>query len=132
MVISGDDKMTFPTMMLGGVGVISVQAMAFPKLFSHMINSCLDGITRKTIISLAKELNINFEERKIKLEEVFESDEAFFTGTAAEVVPINSLDNKSIANGLRGPITEKLQKAYLDQVRGKRTENQDWHTPINS
>ena len=101
-------------------------------LVSPDLNSCLDGITRKTIISLAKELNIDFEERKIKLEEVFESDEAFFTGTAAEVVPINSLDNKSIANGLRGPITEKLQKAYLDQVWGKRTENQDWHTPINS
>ena len=101
-------------------------------LISPDLNSCLDGITRKTIISLAKELDIDFEERKIKLEEVFESDEAFFTGTAAEVVPINSLDNKSIADGLRGPITEKLQKAYLDQVRGKRTENQDWHTPINS
>jgi len=101
-------------------------------LISPDLDACLDGITRKTIISLAKELNIDFEERKIKLEEVFESDEAFFTGTAAEVVPINSLDNKSIADGLRGPITEKLQKAYLDQVRGKRTENQDWHTPINS
>jgi branched-chain amino acid aminotransferase len=63
---------------------------------------------------------------------VFESDEAFFTGTAAEVVPINSLDNKSIADGLRGPITEKLQKAYLDQVRGKRAENQDWLTPVNN
>ena len=101
-------------------------------LISPDLNSCLDGITRKTIISLAKELDIDFEERKIKLEEVFESDEAFFTGTAAEVVPINSLDNKSIADGLRGPVTEKLQKAYLDQVRGKRTENQDWHTPVNS
>ena len=101
-------------------------------LVSPDLNSCLDGITRKTIISLAKELNIDFEERKIKLEEVFESDEAFFTGTAAEVVPINSLDNKSIADGLRGPVTEKLQKAYLDQVRGKRTQNQDWHTPVNS
>ena len=76
---------------------------------------------KKKIIS-SKELShnhwVDFEERKIKLEEVFDSDEAFFTGTAAEVVPINSLDNKKIADGLRGPITERLQKAYLDQVRG--------------
>ena len=76
-------------------------------------------------------MNIDFEERKIKLEEVFDSDEAFFTGTAAEVVPINSLDNKKIADGLRGPVTERLQKAYLDQVRGKRTENKDWHTSVD-
>ena len=100
-------------------------------LISPNLDACLDGITRRTIISLAKELNIDFEERNIKLEEVFESDEAFFTGTAAEVVPINSLDNKSISDGLRGPITEKLQKAYLDQVRGKRPENKDWLTPIS-
>ena len=100
-------------------------------LISPDLDACLDGITRRTIISLAEELNIDFEERKIKLEEVFDSDEAFFTGTAAEVVPINSLDNKKIADGLRGPITERLQKAYLDQVRGKRTENKDWHTSVD-
>ena len=100
-------------------------------LISPDLDACLDGITRRTIISLAEELNIDFEERKIKLEEVFDSDEAFFTGTAAEVVPIHSLDNKKIADGLRGPITERLQKAYLDQVRGKRTENKDWHTSVD-
>ncbi|GIT33445.1 MAG: hypothetical protein Ct9H300mP3_09760 [Gammaproteobacteria bacterium] len=71
--------------------------------------------------------------RKIKLEEVFESDEAFFTGTAAEVVPINSLDNKSIADGLRGPVTKKTSKSlFRSRKGGKRTENQDWHTPVNS
>ena len=102
------------------------------RLITPDLDACLDGITRRTIISLAKELKIDFEVRKIQLKEVFESDEAFFTGTAAEVVPINSIDKKSIADGLRGPITEKLQKAYLDQVRGKRSENIDWHTPIDS
>ena len=102
------------------------------KLITPDLDACLDGITRRTIISLAKELEVDFEERKIQLEEALESDEAFFTGTAVEVMPINAIDKKSIADGLRGPITEKLQKAYLDQVRGKRSANEDWHTPIDS
>ena len=100
------------------------------KLITPDLDACLDGITRTTIIHLAKEMNIDFEERKIDLEEIFECDEAFFTGTAVEVVPINSVDNKPIANGLRGPITEKLQKTYLEQVRGKRTANADWLTTL--
>tara|TARA_Y100001970_G_scaffold98563_1_gene123877 strand:+ start:24494 stop:25417 length:924 start_codon:yes stop_codon:yes gene_type:complete len=100
-------------------------------LISPLLDACLDGITRRTIISLAEELNINFEERNITIDEVFDSDEAFFTGTAAEVVPINSLDNKIISDGLRGPITEQLQKAYLDQVRGKREQNSHWLTPVS-
>ena len=102
------------------------------KLITPDLDACLDGITRRTIISLAKELEVDFEERKIQLEEALESDEAFFTGTAVEVMPINAIDKKSIADGLRGPITEKLQKAYLDQVRGKRSGNKDWHTPVDS
>ena len=100
------------------------------KLITPDLDSCLDGITRRTIIHLAKEMNIDFEERKILLEEVFNCDEAFFTGTAVEVVPINSLDNKPISNGLRGPVTEKLQKTYLEQVRGKRVANSDWLTTV--
>ena len=102
------------------------------KLITPDLDACLDGITRRTIISLAKELEVDFEERKIQLEEALESDEAFFTGTAVEVMPINAIDKKSIADGLRGPITEKLQKAYLDQVRGKRSRNKDWQSPIDS
>ena len=102
------------------------------KLITPDLDSCLDGITRRTIISLAKGLEIDFEERKIQLEEVLESDEAFFTGTAVEVIPINAIDKESIADGLRGPITEKLQKAYLDQVRGKGSGNEDWQTPVGS
>ena len=102
------------------------------KLITPDLDACLDGITRRTIISLAKELEVDFEERKIQLEEALESDEAFFTGTAVEVMPINAIDKKSIADGVRGPITEKLQKAYLDQVRGKRSVNKDWQSPIDS
>ena len=100
------------------------------KLITPDLDACLDGITRRTIIHLAKEMNIDFEERKINLEEIFDCDEAFFTGTAVEVVPINSVDNKPISSGLRGPITEKLQKTYLEQVRGKRTANADWLTTL--
>ena len=102
------------------------------KLITPDLDACLDGITRRTIISLAKELEVDFEERKIQLEEALESDEAFFTGTAVEVMPINAIDKTSIADGIRGPITEKLQKAYLDQVRGKRSGNKDWQSPIDS
>ena len=101
------------------------------KLYSPFLDSCLDGITRKTIIDLAMELKIPFQEKKITVEDVFDADESFFSGTAAEVVPINSLDNQKIGTGLRGPVTEKLQKTYFEQVRGKREANNDWHTFIN-
>ena len=100
-------------------------------LYSPFLDSCLDGITRKTIIDLAIELKIPFQEKKITVEDVFDADESFFSGTAAEVVPINSLDNQKIGTGLRGPVTEKLQKTYFEQVRGKREANNDWHTFTN-
>ena len=98
------------------------------KLYSPFLDSCLDGITRKTIIDLAMELKIPFQEKKITVEDVFDADESFFSGTAAEVVPINSLDNQKIGTGLRGPVTEKLQKTYFNQVRGEREANNGWHT----
>ena len=101
------------------------------KLYSPFLDSCLDGITRKTIIDLAMELKIPFQEKKITVEDVFDADESFFSGTAAEVVPINSLDNQKIGTGLRGPVTEKLQKTYFDQVRGEREANNGWHTFTN-
>ena len=101
------------------------------RLYSPFLDSCLDGITRKTIIDLAMELKIPFQEKKITVEDVFDADESFFSGTAAEVVPINSLDNQKIGTGLRGPVTEKLQTTYFDQVRGKREANNDWHTFTN-
>ena len=101
------------------------------RLYSPFLDSCLDGITRKTIIDLAIELKIPFQEEKITVEDVFDADESFFSGTAAEVVPINSLDNQKIGTGLRGPVTEKLQKTYFEQVRGKREANNDWHTFTN-
>jgi branched-chain amino acid aminotransferase len=92
------------------------------------LDASLDGITRRTIIQLAEGLGIRTEIKKIKLNEVLQSEEAFFTGTAAEVVPINSIDNLVLGNGSRGPVTETLQSTYFEQVRGLREENSAWHT----
>ena len=97
-------------------------------LYSPDLDSCLDGITRRTILDLARELEIPFEVKKLIVDDVLNADESFFSGTAAEVVPINSLDGESIGSGSRGPITEKLQSAYFDQVRGTRDFNSSWNT----
>jgi branched-chain amino acid aminotransferase len=94
------------------------------------LEASLDGITRRTIIQLAKDMGMEVEIIKIKLHDVLESDEAFFTGTAAEVVPINSINNESLGNGSRGPLTEILQSTYFDQVRGLRDENSNWHSYV--
>ena len=100
-------------------------------LYSPDLDSCLDGITRRTILELAEQLDISSEIRKLSLEDLLESDESFFSGTAAEVVPINSIDGKLIGSGKRGPITEKLQSTYFDQVRGVSDSNHYWHTLTN-
>ncbi len=95
------------------------------------LTSCLDGITRDTIIRFIAELGLELKERRITRDEVYTADEAFFTGTAAEVLPIQSLDGRKIGSGHRGPITEKLQTMYFDQVMGRRNMNQDWLTPVS-
>ena len=94
------------------------------------LTSCLDGITRKTIFALAEELGHEIVERRITRDEVYVADEAFFTGTAAEVVPIRELDGRTIGSGSRGPITEKLQSMYFDSVRGNRDQNPQWLDPV--
>ncbi len=94
------------------------------------LTSCLDGITRRTIFSLADELGLPVRERRITRDEVYIAEEAFFTGTAAEVLPIRELDGRQVGNGGRGPITEKLQTNYFDQVRGKRNAHPEWHTAV--
>lgn len=99
-------------------------------LYSPDLDSCLDGITRRTILELADELGIAYEIKKLTVEDVLDADESFFSGTAAEVVPINSLDGKTIGSGVRGPVTEKLQSIYFDQVRGVRDLNLSWHTYV--
>ena len=99
-------------------------------LYSPDLDSCLDGITRRTILELAQELGIEYVIKKLTVEDVLQADESFFSGTAAEVVPINSLDGTPIGSGSRGAITEKLQTTYFDQVRGARNSNSSWHTYI--
>jgi branched-chain amino acid aminotransferase len=69
-------------------------------------------------------------EKRITRDEVYIADEAFFTGTAAEVTPIRELDRRSIGSGSRGPITEKLQSLYFDQVHGRRAEYAEWLTYV--
>ena len=99
-------------------------------LHTPELTSCLAGITRSTVFTLAKELGLEILERRITRDEVYIADEAFFTGTAAEVLPIQSLDGRTIGGGSRGPITEKIQSAYFEQVRGNRSVNEEWHTLV--
>lgn len=94
------------------------------------LTSALDGVTRRTVIALAEELGIRVIEKRITRDEVYIADEAFFTGTAAEVTPIREVDGRIIGSGTRGPITERLQKLFFDQVHGRRDEHPEWLTLV--
>ncbi|MEK9711231.1 MAG: branched-chain amino acid transaminase [Thalassolituus sp.] len=98
-------------------------------IYTPELTSCLDGITRKTIIEMAESLGYQVREKRITRDEVYVADEAFFTGTAAEVLPIQSLDGRVIGAGSRGPVTEKLQTMYFDTVTGKNPFKAEWITP---
>ena len=99
-------------------------------IYTPELTSALDGITRKTILLLAAELGVPVKEKRITRDEVYVADEAFFTGTAAEVTPIRELDNRSIGAGTRGPITERLQSLYFDVVHGRHEGHMDWLTLV--
>ncbi|MCK2149763.1 branched-chain amino acid transaminase [Marinobacter alexandrii] len=99
-------------------------------LHTPELTSCLEGITRQTILDFASELNIPVKERRITRDEVYIADEAFFTGTAAEVLPIRELDGRAIGAGKRGPVTEKLQAMYFDAVKGKLESHSSWLTHV--
>ncbi|MFW6094631.1 MAG: branched-chain amino acid transaminase [Pseudomonadota bacterium] len=99
-------------------------------LHTPELTSCLNGITRNTIFQLADEMGVTVRERRITRDEVYIADEAFFTGTAAEVLPIRELDGRVIGSGRRGPVTERFQSVYFDQVRGKRNAFPEWHAPV--
>ncbi len=99
-------------------------------LYTPDLTSALDGITRRTIFTLAEEVGLTIKEKRITRDEVYIADEAFFTGTAAEVTPIREVDNRAIGSGGRGPITEKLQGMYFDQVHGRRSQHPEWLTPV--
>ena len=97
-------------------------------LFTPDLTSALDGITRRTVIELAREEGLEVIEKRITRDEVYIADEAFFTGTAAEVTPIREVDDRPIGSGTRGPITERLQSRYFDVVQGRDSRHEGWLT----
>ena len=99
-------------------------------LITPGLSTVLDGITRKTIIQLAADLEISTEEKKIELDEVYNCDEAFFTGTAAEVTPIIQINHESIGNRKPGKITSMLQENYFKLITGRYNKHSDWLTII--
>lgn len=90
----------------------------------------LDGITRLSVVQLAEESGLKVTMRRMTRDEVYIADEAFFTGTAAEVTPIREVDGRPIGKGTRGPITEKLQSLFFNQVHGRREQHREWLTPV--
>ena len=100
-------------------------------LYTPELSSALDGITRKTVITIANQMQIPVVEKQISRDEVYIADEAFFTGTAAEVTPISELDKRPIGSGSRGPITEQLQSTYFKIVHGEIDEYKHWLSDAN-
>ena len=96
-------------------------------LYTPELTSALEGITRATVMTLAADIGLKVVEKRITRDEVYVADEAFFTGTAAEVTPIRELDNREIGNGGRGPVTKQLQAMYFDQVYGRSNDYQHWN-----
>jgi len=90
------------------------------------LTSILEGITRDTVLTIAKDLSIETKEERFTRDELYISDEAFFTGTAAEITPIREVDDRTIGIGSRGPITEKIQNLFFDIVKGKNSKYQRW------
>lgn len=100
------------------------------KLFTPTLLSALDGITRRTIFQLAEEAGIAVVERRITRDELYVAEEAFFTGTAAEVTPIREVDGRQIGEGRRGPLTTRLQQRYFDIVKGDTADYAEWRTLV--
>jgi branched-chain amino acid aminotransferase len=101
------------------------------RIHTPELTSALEGITRDSIITLARDCGYEVHERRITRDEVYIADEAFFCGTAAEVTPIRELDNRAIGSGRRGPVTERLQTLFFDCAFGRSTNHADWLTQVN-
>ena len=95
-------------------------------IYEPEIASALMGITRNTVITLAAELGYKVVAKRLTRDDIYIADEAFFTGTAAEVTPIRELDNRTIGSGSRGPVTGKIQSLFFDVVNGKVPAHADW------
>ena len=101
-------------------------------IYTPDLTSALEGITRDCIFTFCREAGIEIREKRLTRDEVYVADEAFFTGTAAEVTPIRELDDRRIGNGARGPITEKLQRMFFDAAEGRDKNKRHWLTYIDA
>ena len=99
-------------------------------LITPTTDYCLNGITRQSVISIAKNLNYSVEERNLTFDELLDADEAFYSGTAVEITPITSVDGTTIGSGIIGPVTEILQNKYSEIVCGQDISYSDWLTAI--
>ena len=95
-------------------------------LITPKTDHCLNGITRQSVIKIASDLGLNVEEKDVTYEELVQSDEVFFSGTAVEITPISKIDDVIIGSGSIGPVTENLQNLYSDIVTGKNAVYEDW------
>jgi branched-chain amino acid aminotransferase len=100
------------------------------QVFEPQLVSGLAGITRQTVIELARDLGLSVQSKPMTRDDVYLADEAFFSGTAAEITPIRELDGRVIGAGQRGPITEKIQTAFFDAVNGRTPKYREWLTPV--
>jgi branched-chain amino acid aminotransferase len=100
------------------------------KIYEPELTSALIGITRETVIQLAADLGYEVRAKRITRDDLYIADEAFFTGTAAEVTPIREVDGRQIGAGRRGPITTRIQKAFFDLVNGKNRQYKHWLSPV--
>lgn len=106
--------------------IVKKGALLTPDLSS----SILEGITRDTVITLAREMGLTVQEGRITRDQLWLADEVFFTGTAAEITPVREVDNRPIGDGVVGPITKKLQDRFFDVVRGSDTSHPEWLTAV--
>ncbi len=100
-------------------------------IYTPDLTSALNGITRNTVMAFAHDLGLEIIEKRITRDEIYIADEAFFSGTAAEITPIRELDNRPIGEGTRGPLTERLQTLYFDVVHGREPRYAHWLTPVH-
>ena len=99
-------------------------------IFTPTVNHCLNGITRQSVIQIAKDLDFSIQEKNLEYDDLLNADEAFFTGTAVEITPISKLDNNLIGNGSRGEITKRLQEKFQEIIYGQDKSYLNWLTYI--
>jgi branched-chain amino acid aminotransferase len=102
------------------------------RVYTPQLTTALDGITWRSVQSICADLGIAVEKTRLTRDDIYICDEAFFTGTAAEVTPIRELDRRSIGSGSRGPVTERIQSAFFDIVNGRNRKYHHWLTPVET